>query len=126
MAGMPRSDRPAGEPLDAWLRETVGLVRTLHHRQVAGGLSNVTTVVTDDTGRRVVVRRPPDGARSGGAHDVVREASILAALQPTAVPVPQVLAVCSDDSVSGTPFYVMAYVDADVVDSTAAAAAYQP
>lgn len=37
--------------------------------------------------------------------------SVLSALRGTAVPVPTPLALCQDESVLGTPFYVMTYVN---------------
>jgi aminoglycoside phosphotransferase (APT) family kinase protein len=104
-----------------WLRSSAGLLGRLHWRQVAGGLSNITYVVSDETGRRVVVRRPPRGELTGGAHDVLREARILAALQRTAVPVPAVLASCQDPEVAGAPFYVMEYAAGAVLESAESA-----
>ena len=104
-----------------WLQSSAGLQGRLHWRQVAGGLSNITYVVTDETGRRVVVRRPPEGQLTGGAHDVLREARILAALRSTAVPVPAVLAVCPDLAVAGVPFYVMEHAAGAVLDSAESA-----
>jgi aminoglycoside phosphotransferase (APT) family kinase protein len=104
-----------------WLRSSAGLQGRLHSRQVAGGLSNITYVVTDGTGRRVVVRRPPLGELTGGAHDVLREARILAALQRTAVPVPAVLASCQDPEVAGAPFYVMEHASGAVLESAESA-----
>jgi aminoglycoside phosphotransferase (APT) family kinase protein len=100
-----------------WLQSSAGLQGRLHWRQVAGGLSNITYVVTDGTGRRVVVRRPPEGKLTGGAHDVLREARILAALQRTTVPVPAVLASCHDPEVAGAPFYVMEHAAGAVLES---------
>lgn len=104
-----------------WLQSSAGLQGRLHWRQVAGGLSNITYVVADETGRRVVVRRPPEGKLTGGAHDVLREARILAALRSTAVPVPAVLAVCPDPAVAGVPFYVMEHAAGAVLDSAESA-----
>ena len=66
----------------------------------------------------VVVRRPPRGPLPPSAHDVLREARLLRALEPTPVRVPNVLAVCEDVSVIGAPFYVMEKVDGDVVTET--------
>ena len=104
-----------------WLQSSAGLQGRLHWRQVAGGLSNITYVVADETGRRVVVRHPPEGKLTGGAHDVLREARILAALRSTAVPVPAVLAVCPDPAVAGVPFYVMEHAAGAVLDSAESA-----
>jgi aminoglycoside phosphotransferase (APT) family kinase protein len=55
----------------------------------------------------VVLRRPPRGPLPPSAHDVLREARLLSALQDTPVRTPRVLAVCDDVQVIGAPFYVM-------------------
>jgi aminoglycoside phosphotransferase (APT) family kinase protein len=110
----------------SWLRSSTGLRGRLHWRQVAGGLSNITYVVTDETGRRVVVRRPPRGELTGGAHDVLREARILTALRLTPVPVPAVLAACPDPEVAGAPFYVMEHAAGAVLDSAESARRFAP
>jgi aminoglycoside phosphotransferase (APT) family kinase protein len=78
---------------------------------VGDGHSNVTYALS--TG--VVLRRPPRGPLPPSAHDVLREARLLSALEPTVVRTPRVLAVCSDEAVIGAPFYVMEQVDGDVI-----------
>ena len=83
---------------------------------IGGGRSNLTYAVTGADGRRLVVRRPPLGRVLATAHDVGREFRIIAALGPTPVPVPAALALCTDESVNGTPFYVMEFVDGVVLD----------
>ena len=55
----------------------------------------------------VVLRRPPRGPLPPSAHDVLREARLLRALEATPVRVPRVLTVCDDPGVIGAPFYVM-------------------
>ena len=82
---------------------------------IAGGRSNLTSVVTDAEGRRVVVRRPPLSGVLASAHDVVREGRIMAALCASAVPVPEVLGVEDDAAFTGAPFVVTAHVDGVVV-----------
>ncbi|MEV0491546.1 phosphotransferase family protein [Streptomyces atratus] len=92
-------------------REQPGLVNgPLEARLVEGGRSNLTYVVTDGTGHWVV-RRPPLGHVLATAHDMKREHRVISALHPTAVPVPEPLLLCEDDSVIGSPFYVMEYVE---------------
>jgi aminoglycoside phosphotransferase (APT) family kinase protein len=81
---------------------------------IGEGHSNVTFELS--TG--VVLRRPPRGPLPPSAHDVLREARLLAALEPTPVRVPKVLAVCSDPEVIGAPFYVMEQVQGDVITDT--------
>ncbi|MEU2185159.1 phosphotransferase family protein [Streptomyces thermolilacinus] len=91
-------------------RERPGLVSgPLDARLIEGGRSNLTYAVTDGT-RRWVVRRPPLGHVLATAHDMRREHRVLSALHPTAVPVPRPLLLCEDETVLGTPFYVMDFV----------------
>jgi aminoglycoside phosphotransferase (APT) family kinase protein len=78
---------------------------------VGDGHSNVTFALS--TG--VILRRPPRGPLPPSAHDVLREARLLKALQPTTVRTPAVLAVCPDPELIGAPFYVMEQVQGDVV-----------
>lgn len=82
---------------------------------VAGGHSCLTFIVSDDRGRRVVVRRPPLGHVLESAHDVVREHRIVHALQDSGVPVAPTLGVCDDADVIGAPFFVMDHVDGGVL-----------
>jgi aminoglycoside phosphotransferase (APT) family kinase protein len=78
---------------------------------VGEGHSNVTFLLS--TG--VVLRRPPRGPLPPSAHDVLREARLLTALEPTPVRAPRVLAVCENTDVIGSPFYVMEQVDGEVI-----------
>ena len=78
---------------------------------VGDGHSNVTFALS--TG--VVLRRPPRGPLPPSAHDVLREARLLKALEPTPVRAPRVLAVCDDPEVIGAPFYVMELMEGVVV-----------
>jgi aminoglycoside phosphotransferase (APT) family kinase protein len=78
---------------------------------IGDGHSNVTFALS--TG--VVLRRPPRGPLPPSAHDVLREARLLAALEPTPVRTPRVLAVCEGAEVIGAPFYVMEMIDGDVI-----------
>jgi aminoglycoside phosphotransferase (APT) family kinase protein len=88
-------------------RELPGLVRgPLSGQLISGGRSNLTYRVTDGSSRWVV-RRPPLGHVLATAHDMSREHTVISALQPTAVPVPRTLAMCTDADVIGAPFFVM-------------------
>ncbi|MGZ6641995.1 MAG: phosphotransferase family protein [Solirubrobacteraceae bacterium] len=80
---------------------------------VGDGHSNVTYAV-DCGEHELIVRRPPRGPLPPSAHDVLREARVLSALNGRAR-VPRVLAVCDDESVIGAPFYVMERVAGHVV-----------
>ncbi len=78
---------------------------------IGDGHSNVTFAMS--TG--VVLRRPPRGPLPPSAHDVLREARLLRALEATRVRAPKVLAVCEDAGVIGVPFYVMERIDGEVI-----------
>jgi aminoglycoside phosphotransferase (APT) family kinase protein len=83
----------------------------LKARPIGDGHSNVTFALS--TG--VVLRRPPRGPLPPSAHDVLREARLLRALEPTPVRAPRVFASCDDESVIGAPFYVMELIDGEVI-----------
>jgi aminoglycoside phosphotransferase (APT) family kinase protein len=74
--------------------------------------------VTFELSTGVVLRRPPRGPLPPSAHDVLREARLLRALEPTPVRAPKVLAVCDDPAVIGAPFYVMEKVEGEVVTTS--------
>jgi aminoglycoside phosphotransferase (APT) family kinase protein len=85
--------------------------RDLSATPVGEGHSNVTFGLS--TG--VILRRPPRGPLPPSAHDVLREARLLRALEPTNVRAPKVLAVGDDPELIGAPFYIMERVEGDVV-----------
>ena len=64
-----------------------------------------------------MLRRPPRPPLPPSAHDVLREARLLAAVQEAAVRTPRVLAICDDEAVIGAPFYVMERVEGEVLTS---------
>jgi aminoglycoside phosphotransferase (APT) family kinase protein len=83
---------------------------------IGDGHSNVTFAVTrGDT--EVVLRRPPRGPLPPSAHDVLREARVITALDGRAR-VPKALAVGDDPELIGAPFYVMERVEGDVLGDT--------
>lgn len=75
-----------------------------------GGQSNPTFRLTAGD-RHYVLRKKPEGVLLPSAHAVDREYRVMAALAATGVPVPRMLAFCDDSSVTGTPFYIMEYVE---------------
>jgi len=101
-------------PLEAWLRREVedfgdGMVV----QQFQGGASNPTFLLTTQasTGlRRYVLRKKPPGVLLASAHQVDREYKVMKALDGH-VPVPKMRALCTDDAVIGTSFYVMDYLE---------------
>ena len=85
--------------------------------RIGEGHSNVTYLIRrgDD---RMVLRRPPRPPLPPSAHDVLREARLLSALQGTDARTPRVLATCDDEDVlGGVPFYVMEEAHGSVITS---------
>jgi aminoglycoside phosphotransferase (APT) family kinase protein len=76
----------------------------------AGGQSNPTYRLRAASGD-YVLRKKPAGVLLPSAHAFDREFRVMAALARTAVPVPQVFALCEDESVTGRAFYVMEHLD---------------
>lgn len=106
-----------------WLVEHIpGAVAPFRFDLIAGGRSNLTFRVTGADGARFVLRRPPLGHVLATAHDMAREHRIIAAVGTTGVPVPPALGLCTDLEVNGAPFYVMGFVDGEVLDSVDKAA----
>lgn len=104
------------EKVTDWLAAHVaGVKPPLRFALIQGGHSNLTYKVEDSAGQSYVLRRPPLGAVIATAHDVAREHRIIAAVGPTAVPVPPALGLCEDQEVNGAPFYVMAFVPGHVL-----------
>ncbi len=75
-----------------------------------GGQSNPTYRIDAASGRYVLRRKPP-GPLLPSAHAVDREFRVLQALHGTSVPVAKPLHLCRDESVIGSMFYLMAFVD---------------
>jgi aminoglycoside phosphotransferase (APT) family kinase protein len=117
MTQMPADTRPVaprnaidGERLSAWLAANVApLDGPLEIAQFKGGQSNPTYLLVAG-GQRYVLRRKPPGKLLPSAHAVDREYRVIRALAGTDVPVARALALCEDDAVIGTAFYVMEYV----------------
>ena len=82
--------------------------------QFKGGQSNPTYRLSDGGGRKYVLRRKPPGKLLPSAHAVDREYRVISALNETDVPTPRAYALCEDETVVGTPFYIMEYCDGRV------------
>ncbi|MDH3274269.1 MAG: phosphotransferase family protein [Gammaproteobacteria bacterium] len=78
--------------------------------QFKGGQSNPTYLVDAESGKYVLRRKPP-GTLLKSAHAVDREFRIISALYGADFPVPRPYALCEDDEVIGTMFFIMEYVD---------------
>jgi len=117
MTQLPADTRPVApqhaidaQRLGEWLAVHVApLDGPLEVAQFKGGQSNPTYLLA--AGRqRYVLRRKPPGKLLPSAHAVDREFRVIKALADTDVPVAKAHALCEDDAVIGTAFYVMEYV----------------
>ena len=102
------------EPLEEFL-DSCGLGSgPVGAQRIGEGHSNVTYLL-ERGGERFVLRRPPRPPLPPSAHDVLREARLLRALEGTAARAPRVLATCEEEAVLGVPFYVMEEVQGHVI-----------
>jgi aminoglycoside phosphotransferase (APT) family kinase protein len=93
--------------VDAFLKQHVdGLCGEPTISQFPGGASNLTYLIKYGE-RELVLRRPPAGVKAKSAHDMLREARIMAALKPHYSRVPTILAISDDQATLGYDFYVM-------------------
>ena len=83
--------------------------------QFRGGQSNPTYAITASDGRRFVLRRKPPGKLLPSAHAVDREYRVISALSKAGFPVAKPMVLCEDESVIGTMFYVMDFVEGRVL-----------
>jgi aminoglycoside phosphotransferase (APT) family kinase protein len=97
--------------LEQWLEREVGGYRgPLRVEQFRGGQSNPTyKLITPE--RCYVLRRKPPGKLLPGAHAVDREYRVISALGAQGYPVARTYGLCLDETVIGTPFYVMEMVE---------------
>ncbi len=110
------------ERVTAWFTaEVPGVVPPLDFELIAGGRSNLTFAVTDASGRRFALRRPPISHVLPSAHDMAREHRVITALRDSDVPVPTTVGLCTDPAVTGSPFYVMDLVEGHVLRTAAIA-----
>jgi aminoglycoside phosphotransferase (APT) family kinase protein len=101
--------------LAEWMHSQVaGFEGPLTVTQFKGGQSNPTYQVVTPS-RRYVLRRKPPGVLLKGAHAVEREARVMRALANVGFPVPHVHALCTDDAVLGSWFYVMDMVEGRIL-----------
>ncbi len=91
-----------------------GFGGSLTVEQFRGGQSNPTFLLSDGKTRYVLRRKPP-GKLLPSAHAVDREFRVLKALHGTDVPVAKPYALCEDESVIGTAFYIMEFMQGRVL-----------
>ncbi|MBI1341103.1 phosphotransferase [bacterium] len=101
--------------LASWMaRHVEGYAGPLEVRQFKGGQSNPTYQLITPR-QKYVLRRKPPGKLLPSAHAVDREYRILAALHPLGFPVARPYALCEDESIIGTMFYVMDMVEGRIL-----------
>jgi aminoglycoside phosphotransferase (APT) family kinase protein len=100
--------------LEAYLYEHVpGFAGPIVVSQFKGGQSNPTYLV-ETALRRYALRRKPPGKLLPSAHAVDREYRIISVLHAQGFPVAEPVLYCADETVIGTAFFVMAYVEGRV------------
>jgi aminoglycoside phosphotransferase (APT) family kinase protein len=92
-----------------------GFRAPLSVEQFRGGQSNPTYRLAGGDGHAYVMRRKPPGKLLPSAHAVDREYRVTSALAQVGFPAPRTHALCTDESVIGTVFYVMDFVDGRVL-----------
>jgi aminoglycoside phosphotransferase (APT) family kinase protein len=99
------------EKLQTYLEQNIaGFSGELSAEKFPGGQSNPTFKISAGD-KHYVLRRKPPGELLKSAHAVDREYRVITALQDTDVPVAETYCMCEDDSIIGSMFYVMEYMD---------------
>lgn len=101
--------------LNGWIKDQAPqLGEALSLRKFDAGQSNPSFLL-ECQHQQVVLRRKPAGELLASAHAVDREFRLISALQTTPVPVPQAIALCEDNNVIGSMFYLMSYEPGDIL-----------
>ena len=82
------------------------------------GQSNPTFIIESSEGKRYVLRKKPPGDLLPSAHAVDREFKVQKALYESDVPVAKMYLYCDDESIIGTSFYIMEYIEGRVLEDT--------
>jgi len=106
-------DRFDVERMHQWLRPFINVDALPEVLQFRSGASNLTYLLQYPD-RELVLRKPPVGTKAASAHDMKREFLIQSRLQPVYPLVPSMIALCDDQTVMGSDFYVMERVVGDI------------
>ena len=79
-------------------------------KKFKNGQSNPTYLLSCPK-KSLVLRKKPVGKLLKSAHAIEREYKVMTALSKTAIPVPKTRLLCEDESVIGTAFFIMEYVE---------------
>jgi aminoglycoside phosphotransferase (APT) family kinase protein len=104
------------DPLEAFLDEHGLGSGPIEAERIGEGHSNVTYLLRRGADC-LVLRRPPRPPLPPSAHDVLREARLLGAVEGR-IRTPRVLAASDDESILGVPFYVMEFMHGTVITHT--------
>jgi aminoglycoside phosphotransferase (APT) family kinase protein len=99
--------------MHTWLRPFINEDQLPEVMQFRSGASNLTYLLRY-LERDLVLRKPPVGTKAASAHDMKREYLIQSRLQSVYPLVPKMIALCDDQSVMGSDFYVMERVEGEI------------
>ena len=99
--------------MHSWLRPFINQDQLPEVKQFRSGASNLTYLLSYPD-RELVLRKPPVGTKAASAHDMNREFLIQSRLQSVFPLVPKMIALCEDQSVMGSDFYVMERVEGEI------------
>ena len=104
--------------LEAWFQNNIeNFGPFISIKQFVGGQSNPTFFITSEEGNQLILRKKPPGNLLPSAHAIEREYKVQKALKKTNVPCPEMIALCEDVNIIGTPFYIMSYIEGKVYES---------
>jgi len=99
--------------MQTWLRPFITQDQLPEVMQFRSGASNLTYLLRYSE-RDLVLRKPPVGTKAASAHDMKREYLIQSRLQSVYPLVPKMIALCDDQAVMGSDFYVMERVEGEI------------
>jgi aminoglycoside phosphotransferase (APT) family kinase protein len=109
-----------------WLTSQTNVHGKITFEIVTHGRSNLTYVLEDENKTKWILRRPPTGHVLASAHDMSREHKIISALEESNVPVPGIIGMCNDEDVTGAPFFVMDFVQGNIIKDLADTEKFSP
>jgi aminoglycoside phosphotransferase (APT) family kinase protein len=99
----------------SWLSQKIEVNDSLPEvMQFRSGASNLTYLLTYPD-RELVLRRPPVGKKAASAHDMKREVLIQSRLKSNYPLVPEIFALCDDQSIIGSNFYLMEKINGEIL-----------
>ena len=99
--------------VSSWLEKETGITGQPEVLQFRSGASNLTYLLKYPD-QELVLRKPPKGTKAVSAHDMKREVLIQRRLKPVFPLVPEIIALCEEESVLGSDFYVMERIRGEI------------